>query len=218
MQKSIPYPQNMALHMRGLKHLALFIVVFLVLANAAHACKLAILGDSLTAGYGVPEGQSFPDQLFSVLKASAVDCEVINAGVSGDTSAGGAARLDWVLADKPTHLLVELGANDALRALPVDQLERNLEKIVQKAQQTGVQVMLAGMLAPPNLGETYGDQFALVYESLSKKYDIPLYPFFLQGVAGNPDLNIEDGIHPNVAGIAEITDRIVPIVIDFVRR
>ena len=217
MQKSSPYRQNMALHMRGLKHLAWFIVIFLVQANVAYACKLAVLGDSLTAGYGVPEGQSFPDQLSMALKASAVDCEVINAGVSGDTSAGGAARLGWVLSDNPTHLLVELGANDALRALPVDQLERNLEKIVQNAQQSGVQVMLAGMLAPPNLGEIYGEHFAAVYGSLSTKYDLPLYPFFLEGVAGNPDLNIEDGIHPNVDGIAEITARIVPIVIDFIR-
>ena len=154
--------------------------------GAAAACRLAVLGDSLTAGYGVAADQSFPAQLQRHLDEQGIACTVVDAGVSGDTSAGGAARLDWVLADAPTHLLVELGANDGLRALPVDQLERNLDDVVRRARAAGVEVMLAGMLAPPNLGRRYGDAFAAVYRTLARRYDLPLYPFFLEGVAGRP--------------------------------
>lgn len=178
----------------------------------AFACRIAVLGDSLTSGYGVPVGSSFPDQLETALAAEGIDCEVINAGVSGDTSAGGLARLDWVFTDQPTHLIVELGANDALRSLPVDQLESNLRRIVQRAEQNDIEVFLSGMLAPPNLGDAYGREFANVYSTVAKEEGIPLYPFFLDGVIMNPDLMTDDGLHPNEAGIAEITRRILPFV------
>ena len=191
-------------------------VMFNTPAAAVESCRLAVLGDSLTAGYGVPEGEAFPDQLQHALSERGVDCQVINAGVSGDTSAGGRARLDWVLADKPTHLLVELGANDALRALPVDQLRDNLDAIVGTAQGQGISVMLAGMLAPPNLGNQYGRDFAAIYREVAERHGIPLYPFFLEGVAANRELLIEDAMHPNVRGIATITRSIIPSVVDWI--
>ena len=190
--------------------------LFFVSMAHASACKLAVLGDSLTAGYGVSVGQSFPDQLRPALAAEGIECEIINAGVSGDTSAGGVARLDWVLADQPTHLIVELGGNDALRSLPVDQLETNLRRIVQTAQKNNVAVFLAGMLAPPNLGEQYGRDFANVYSTIAQEQGIPLYPFFLDGVISNSRLMTDDGIHPNEAGIAEITSRISPMVVAWI--
>jgi acyl-CoA thioesterase-1 len=181
-------------------------------AGPAFACKLAILGDSLTAGFGVAAQEAFPVRLEQALRTRGIDCAVLDAGVSGDTSAGGAARVDWVLADRPTHLLVELGGNDALRALPVAELEANLDRIIRTAKERGVQVMLAGMLAPPNLGSTYGEAFEKVYLDLAHRHDIPLYPFFLDGVALQRDLMQPDGIHPNARGVEVIVERIVPMI------
>ena len=140
---------------------------------------------------------------------------MIDAGVSGDTSAGGLSRLDWVLADKPTHLIVELGANDGLRALPTEQLESNLDAIVRKAKAAGVPVFLAGMLAPPNLGSVYGKAFAKVYQDVAARHDIPLYEFFLAGVAGDRTLNLPDGLHPTARGIDVIVERITPAVMEW---
>ena len=184
-------------------------------AAAAEPCRVAVLGDSLTAGFGVRAGASFPAQLGAALAEEGLACEVVDAGVSGDTSAGGAARLDWVLADRPTHLLVELGGNDALRALPVDQLRRNLGDIVARAQEAGVRVMLAGMLPPPNLGRAYFDAFAGAYSDLAAERGVPLYPFFLDGVVFATGLMQPDGIHPNEEGVAEIVRRILPTVADW---
>lgn len=171
-----------------------------------------VLGDSLAAGYGVALDDAFPEQLERALAAEGVACEVINAGVSGDTSAGGLARLDWVLGDQPTHLLVELGGNDALRALPVEQLKANLAAIIERARDAGAMVMLTGMLAPPNLGARYTDAFAAVYAELARTYELPLYPFFLDGAIEDPALMLEDGIHPNAAGVAVIVERMLPMV------
>ena len=137
---------------------------------------------------------------------------MLNAGVSGDTSAGGAARIEWVLADQPTHLLVELGGNDALRGLPVEQLRDNLERIIETAQERGVEVILAGMLAPPNLGRAYGDAFKQVYASLAERHNIPLYPFFLDGAVLQDGLMQPDGIHPNARGVEVIVERIAPML------
>src|SRR3954449_9018846 len=150
-----------------LRILALKVALLLALAApsvawAVEPCRVALLGDSITAGYGVPAAASLPVQLEAALRKEGLDCAVADAGVSGDTSAGGDARLDWVLADKPTHLLVELGGNDALRALPVDQLRRNINQIIETAKGRGVQVILAGMLAPPNLGRSYTEDFKRV--------------------------------------------------------
>jgi acyl-CoA thioesterase-1 len=179
-------------------------------AAVAAECRLTILGDSLTAGYGVAVEEGFPARLGAALAERGVACEVVDAGVSGDTSAGGLGRIDWVLADEPTHLLVELGANDALRALPPEQLRQNLDDIVGRAKAAGVEVMLAGMLAPPNLGSAYGKEFAETFAATAAAHDIPLYPFFLDGVAGESDLVQRDGLHPNAAGVEEIVQRLLP--------
>ena len=147
-------------------------------------CRLAVLGDSLTAGYGVDAADAFPARLKEALRKAGQPCEVLDAGVSGDTTAGGLARLDWVLGDKPTHLLIELGGNDALRALPVEQLRANLGCCGPEKPRTGLHVMLAGMLAPPNLGPDYGSAFAQAFASVATEHRVPLYPFFLAGVEG----------------------------------
>lgn len=186
-------------------------------ADAAEPCRVAVLGDSLTAGFGVRVDASFPAQLGAALAGEGLACEVLDAGVSGDTSAGGAARLDWVLADRPTHLLVELGGNDALRALPVEQLRANLDDIVTRAEAAGVEVMLAGMVPPPNLGRAYSDAFAAAYRDVAEEHGIPLYPFFLDGVVLATGLMQPDGIHPNDRGVAEIVRRMLPSVAAWVR-
>lgn len=186
-------------------------------AAPAAACKLAVLGDSLTAGYGVAIGDAFPARLQAALAERGAPCEVLDAGVSGDTSAGGAARVEWVLGDRPTHLLVELGGNDALRGLPVGQLRANLEQIIRTAEARDVPVMLAGMFAPPNLGRAYGDQFKAVYTDLAAEYGIPLYPFFLDGAVLQEGLMQPDGIHPNASGVGVIVERMAPMVAEFVQ-
>lgn len=193
--------------------LALGSGVFTGPAAAAADCRLAVLGDSLTAGYGVALEDAFPARLEQALAAEGVSCAVIDAGVSGDTSAGGLGRIDWVLGDDPTHLLVELGGNDALRAIPTDTLEANLAGIIERAQGEGVAVKLAGMLAPPNLGARYADAFAAVYADLAERYTVPLYPFFLDGAIDDPALMQPDGIHPNAEGVAVIVERILPHVL-----
>ena len=185
----------------------------LCLAPPASACRLAVLGDSLTAGYGVAATDAFPVRLDAALRARGVDCAVQDAGVSGDTSAGGLARLDWVLADQPTHLLVELGGNDALRALPIEELKQNINQIIETAQARGVQVVLTGMLAPPNLGRGYTEAFKQVYADLARTHNIPLYPFFLDGAGLQDGLMQPDGIHPNARGVEVIVERITPLLI-----
>ena len=184
----------------------------LLAASPAMACRLSVLGDSLAAGYGVAEADAFPVRLEGKLAELGATCTVLNAGVSGDTSAGGLARLEWVLGDQPTHLLVELGGNDALRGLPVEQLESNLNQIVTTAQSRGVEVMLAGMLAPPNLGRSYGEAFRQVYVDVATAHDVPLYPFFLDGAVLTDGMMQPDGIHPNARGVEAIVDRIAPFV------
>lgn len=180
-------------------------------AGAAE-CRIAVLGDSLTAGYGLAVADAFPARLEATLRSRGFPCAVVDAGVSGDTSAGGAARVGWVLADRPSHLLVELGGNDALRALPPEQLEANLERIVLAAQAQGVPVMIAGMLAPPNLGADYGAAFAAAYRRVVDRHALAFYPFFLDGLVGRPALFQADGIHPNAAGVAIVVERILPTV------
>lgn len=179
--------------------------------------KLLVLGDSLTAGYNLPSDAAFPVQLEKALKAKGLAIPVINAGVSGDTTAAGLARLDWALAEKPSHVLIELGANDMLRGLPPEQARSNLDAIITKVKQSGAQVMLAGMLAAPNLGADYGKRFNSIYPDLAAKHDVPLYPFFLDGVASDPKFNLGDGMHPNREGVAVIVERILPQILGFLR-
>jgi acyl-CoA thioesterase I len=174
--------------------------------------KLAILGDSLAAGYGVKPDQSIPARLEAALKAQGRSVAVINHGVSGDTTAGGLDRIDWMLADKPDIVMVELGANDALRGLDPATAERNLDAIIAKLKAAGVTVWLAGMLAPRNFGPEYTRQFDGLYQRLADKYTVPLYPFFLDGVAQDAALNQADGIHPNPKGVDIVVERLLPFV------
>jgi acyl-CoA thioesterase-1 len=184
-------------------------------ALAADPPRLMILGDSLTAGYGLPQDQAFPVRLEAALRAKGRTVAVINAGVSGDTTAGGLARLDWALAANPTHVLVELGANDMLRAVDPGVTRKNLDAIVTKLKARGINVMLAGMYASPNLGKTYTEAFKGLYTDLAAKHGVRLYPFFLDGVAAERGLNQDDGIHPNEKGVAVIVKRILPSIEKF---
>jgi len=174
--------------------------------------RIAVLGDSLSAGYRLPVEQAFPQQLEAALRQHGHRVRVLNAGVSGDTTAGGLARLDWVLADRPDLVIVELGANDALRGLDPAQARENLNTILSRLQAAGVRPLLAGMRAPRNLGRDYYTKFDRLYPELAQRHAIPLYPFFLDGVAGRPELNQEDGMHPTASGVAVIVKSILPLV------
>lgn len=193
-----------------------FLATLLVWGIAASAIAAPIrvlaLGDSLTAGYGLSTPESFPSQLETALRQRGHDVVVLNAGLSGDTTAGGLARLDWALGDKPDAALVELGANDALRGLDPAQAERNLDAILTRLTAAKLPILLAGMRAPPNLGKEYGTAFNGMYQRLTDKHGAALYPFFLDGVAGKPELNQPDGIHPTAEGIRVIVERILPAV------
>lgn len=201
-----------------LRAMALFVLVVcgpVRVADADDTVKIAVLGDSLSAGFGLMAHEAFPAQLEARLRGLGVEVAVLNAGVSGDTSAGGLARVDWVLGDRPQFVIVELGANDGLRGLDPIQMHINLSRIIEKLQSRGVRVFVAGMLAPPNLGRDYGQAFDAVFPALAEHYAVPLYPFFLEGVAGDPSLNLDDGIHPTAAGVAVIVEGILPHVLDW---
>lgn len=182
-------------------------------AAADDETVIVALGDSLTSGFGVVANDSFPVRLEAALRDSGVHARVVNAGVSGDTTAGGLARIDWVLADKPDLVIVELGGNDGRRGLDPDDMEANLDAILTRLADKGVSVVLTGMLAPPNMGRAYGDAFKAVFPRLAKRYGVVFYPFFLDGVAAQPALNQSDGIHPNSAGVRLIVERIMPFVL-----
>ena len=181
-------------------------------ARATKEIVIVAFGDSLTAGYGLSASDAFPAQLESALRQAGRQVRVINGGVSGETTAGGRARLDWVLADKPDAAIVELGANDALRGIDPKEASRNLGAILSELKKRNVRVLLAGMLAPPNLGSRYTRAFDTIFPDLAAAHDVMLYPFFLDGVAAEPALNQQDGIHPNALGVAVIVDRILPYV------
>lgn len=171
------------------------------------------LGDSLTAGYGLAREDGFPAVLEAALTAQGVAAEVLDAGVSGDTTAGGLARLDWALADDPDMVIVELGANDGLRGIDPASTRENLDGILAALSAREIPTLLAGMYAPRNLGPEYRDAFDPIYPELAEAYDMRLYPFFLEGVAMDPALNQADGIHPNAEGVRVIVDRILPDVL-----
>jgi acyl-CoA thioesterase-1 len=179
-------------------------------ARAAEPVRLLALGDSLTAGFGLPPSQGFVPQLQAVLRDRA---RVLDAGVSGDTTAGGLARLDWALADNPQAAIVELGGNDGLRGLAPAQTEANLSAICDRLAAKGVATLLSGMLAPPNLGADYGREFAAAFRRVAAAHPAMLFdPFFLEGVAGDPALNQADGIHPNAEGVRRVVQRLLPLV------
>ncbi len=181
----------------------------LAFANpAATPKRLLVLGDSLTEGYGVAKASAFPALLEKKIQATGKNWIVINAGISGSTTAGGLARLKWQLNNKPDLMILALGANDGLRGLDVKATEKNLAETIELAQQEKVQVVLAGMMLPPNYGEDYRKQFQKIYDRLADKYKVKKIPFLLQGVAGDPKLNLADGIHPNEKGHQMIADMV----------
>jgi acyl-CoA thioesterase-1 len=174
--------------------------------------KLVVLGDSLTAGYGLPGQAAFPTRLAEALKAKGVAVTVANAGVSGDTASGGRDRLDWSVPDGTQAVIVELGANDALRGLDPAVTKTALDAILKKLQERHIPVLLAGMKAPRNMGPDYAAKFDAIYPALAEAYPVIFYPFFLEGVATDAKLNQGDGMHPNAAGIDVIVERILPKV------
>ncbi|MGE5503727.1 MAG: arylesterase [Actinomycetota bacterium] len=179
----------------------------------AEPFRILALGDSLTAGYGLAPSEAFPVQLEGALRRQGYDVRVINAGVSGDTSAGGLARLDWALADRPQAAILELGANDGLRGLDPRGTKANLDAILTRLEGDHVAVVFTGMVAPPNMGKAFADQYRQVFADLAAKHPKAVfYPFFLDGVASDPALNQGDGIHPNGKGVAAIVERILPSV------
>jgi acyl-CoA thioesterase-1 len=197
-----------------------FILGSSLIAVTGHARELKLLafGDSLIAGYGLPKKDGFSDQLEATLNHAGIRLKVINAGVSGDTSAGGLSRIDWALGANPDAILLELGANDSLRGIDPAITKMNLQKILTKLQKIGAPILFAGMIAPPNMGKEYGLEFEKVYLELAEANEVIFYRFFLEGVAGVPELNQEDGIHPNKEGVLKIVKKIAPFVIELLKR
>ncbi len=183
-------------------------------AQGAYAEKIEIvaLGDSLTAGYQLAPQDAFPVRLEAELKARGHDVSVLNAGVSGDTSTGALSRFDWAVPDSADIVIVELGANDALRGVDPAKTREALDKMLERIRGRGAETLLAGMIAPPNMGPAYADEFNPLYKELADKHDVAFYPFFLEGVAAQPDLNLPDGIHPNRKGVDVIVRNILPHV------
>jgi acyl-CoA thioesterase I len=181
-------------------------------AGSAEQPCIVAFGNSLTAGLGVARDESYPARLQRTLDAAGYAYRVVNAGVSGDTTAGGARRVSWILKNKPAIVILELGGNDGLRGLSLSETKANLEQIIQQLQQASVTVILAGMKLPPNYGQDYTDGFEALFKELAKQYRLTLIPFFLDGVAGSPSLNQADGIHPTGEGYRIIVDRIFPLL------
>ncbi|KQU74319.1 acyl-CoA thioesterase [Aminobacter sp. DSM 101952] len=194
----------------------LFAAAFLVLAAAApgwaEPFRIVGFGDSLMAGFGLGPGEGFPEKLEAALRARGHDVVIANAGVSGDTTSGGLSRLDWSIPDGTQLVILELGANDMLRGIDPALVEQNLDKMLARLKERSIPVLLAGMIAAPNLGHSYGEQFGTIYPRLAEKYGATLYPFFLDGVAGDPKLLLEDGMHPNAQGIDRMVENALPTV------
>ena len=186
-------------------------------APPAGTIKLVVLGDSLSAGLGLPAADAFPAQLEKALQNKGLSVAINNAGVSGDTASGGLDRLDWSVPADTQGVILELGANDALRGLDPKVTRGALENILKRLKARGIAVLLCGMVAPPNYGAEYAAQFNTIFPDLARTYDVPLYPFFLEGVATDTKLNQADGMHPTAAGIAVIVKNIMPTVESFVR-
>ena len=203
-----------------------FIVFFTILIGFGSPAfsqtqRILVMGDSLSAGYNLPQSASFPSQLETWLQEQGLDVAVQNAGVSGDTSAGGRSRLSWAMAGNPEgnpHLvIIEFGGNDALRGIEPSDTYENLSAMIQQLNDMNIPVLLAGMRAPPNMGREYENEFNALFPRLAEDYDIAFYPFFLKDVAAIPHLNLNDGIHPNEEGIAVIVENIGPMVLGLVR-
>jgi len=187
-------------------------------ASAQEPITLVALGDSLTAGYNLPSSAAFPNVLEAALRERGHNVTVINAGVSGDTAAGGLARLDWSVPDDADGVIVALGANDMLRGFDPAVTKEAIDAIVSRLKDRGTGVLLAGMMAGRNMGPEYIQQFDSIYPTVAERHDVMLYPFFLEGVAGEPSLNLDDGIHPNRAGVERMVEQILPTVEAFIAR
>ena len=203
----------------GLLHIAVIAGSLLAatLANAA-TINLVGFGDSLMAGFQLPPGDGFPEKLQAALKAKGVDVAITNAGVSGDTSTGGLARVDWSVPDGTSGVILELGANDALRGSDPKATRVALEAIIRRLKERGIAVLLAGMLAPRNFGPDYVRSFDAIYPELAAAHDLILYPFILEGVAGDRALNQPDGLHPTAAGVDVMVQGMLPKVEELVAR
>ena len=201
------------------RHLTVgLMLIILPLTPAAATPVIMVLGDSLVAGHGLPQGQAFPDILANKLEADGIDVMMINAGVSGDTTAGGLARLDWSLAENPDAAIVALGGNDLLRGLDPQASYDNLNAIIKRLKDRKIKILLAGMRAPRNLGADYAAEFDRIYPALAARHEILFYPFFLDGVALMVDLNQPDGMHPNQAGVDVIVEKIMPQVKELIEQ
>jgi acyl-CoA thioesterase-1 len=203
-------------------HIAVLMFALMTVANPAWAeatkpIKLVVLGDSLSAGLGLPAQEAFPAKLQKALQTKGIEVDMTNAGVSGDTSSGGRDRLDWSVPDGTEGVILELGANDAMRGIDPDLTRAALTDIVQRLKVRKIAVMLCGMLAPPNFGADYGARFNSIYPDLAKQFDLPLYPFFLDGVAADAKLNQADGIHPTAEGVDIVVNNMLPTVEAFLR-
>ena len=187
-------------------------------ALADEELKIVGFGDSLMAGYELASGEGFPARLEAALRARGHEVSIADAGVSGDTTAGGLARLDWSITDGTDGVILELGANDMLRGLPPEKTRDNLEAMIKRLQERGIEVLLAGMLSSPNLGPVYESAFNSIYPDLADKYDLLLYPFFLDGVTGVAGMALSDGMHPNAKGINQMVEGFVPVAEEFIAR
>ena len=176
------------------------------------APNIVVFGDSLVAGYQLPQGAGFPDRLQVALTDKGIDAKIIGAGVSGDTTSGGLSRLAWSVPDGTDAVILELGANDALRGLPPEKTAENLQNMVQQLLDRNIKVLLVGMLSPPNMGEDYAAAFNPIYANLAEKFEIPLYPFFLDGVMTVEGMTLDDGMHPNEKGVDVMVAGIFPLV------
>ncbi|MCV6545775.1 MAG: arylesterase [Cohaesibacter sp.] len=195
----------------------LFAVSLPLQAKAQQVISIITFGDSLSAGYQLPQGHGFSDQLQASLDKMGLKSQVTNAAVSGDTTASGLSRLDWSIPDGTDLVILELGANDALQGLPLDQTKANLIAMIERLKERNITILLAGMQAPPNMGKPYVETFNAIYPALAKDYELAFYPFFLEGVAAIPELNLKDGIHPNKEGITIITSKIAPLVAQIIK-
>jgi Lysophospholipase L1 and related esterases len=184
----------------------------------AEAFQIVGFGDSLMAGYQLETGAGFPEQLERALRERGYEVAVTNAGVSGDTTSGGLSRLDWSVPDGTDLVILELGANDMLRGIMPEATEQNLEKMIQRLKERNIGILLVGMYAAPNLGEDYAARFNAIYPRLAEKHGLPFVPFFLEGVAAEPELQLADGMHPNAKGVERMVENVLPVIEPLVAR
>lgn len=201
---------------RFILRVLIFVMALVPASVRAETISLVGFGDSLMAGYQLPAADAFPARLEKALREKGYDIAIANAGVSGDTSSGGLARIDWSVPDGAKGVILELGANDALRGIPPEQTEKNLRDMIVRLQARGISVLLAGILAPPNMGDDYAARFNPIFPKLAADYGIPLYGFFLDGVVTEASLKLEDGMHPNADGVGVMVDKFLPVAEQFI--